>query len=71
MARESNGGTLKRSVGLSGMVFYGVGTMVGGGIYALLGKIVQGAGLFAPLALLLAGGLALLSAFSFAELTRR
>ncbi len=71
MAEEFNSGKLKRSVGLPGMVFYGVGTMVGGGIYALLGKIVQGAGLFAPLALLLAGGLALLSAFSFAELTRR
>lgn len=71
MNQQSNIGKLKRSIGLPGMVFYGVGTMVGAGIYALLGKIVQGAGMFAPLALLLAGGLALLSAFSFAELTRR
>ena len=71
MNQQSNSGKLKRTIGLPGMVFYGVGTMVGGGIYALLGKILQGAGVFTPLALLLAGGLALLSAFSFAELTRR
>lgn len=71
MNQPANSGTLKRTIGLTGMVFYGVGTMVGGGIYALLGKIVQGAGAFTPLAMLLAGGLALLSAFSFAELTRR
>jgi amino acid transporter len=71
MNQRSNNGKLKRNIGLPGMVFYGVGTMVGGGIYALLGKIVQGAGMFTPLALLLAGSLALLSAFSFAELTRR
>jgi amino acid transporter len=45
--------------------------MIGGGIYALLGKIVDGAGVFTPVALLLAGGLALLSAYSFAELARR
>jgi amino acid transporter len=62
---------LKRSIGLTGMVFYGVGTMIGGGFYALLGKIVGQAGVFTPLSLLLAGALALVSAFSFAELSRR
>ena len=69
---ESAGHTeLKRSISLPGMVFYGVGTMIGGGFYALLGKIVHSAGIFTPLALALAGALALLSAFSFAELSRR
>lgn len=65
------GAELKRSIGLPGMVFYGVGTMIGGGFYALLGKIVSTAGVFTPLALALSGCLALLSAFSFAELSRR
>lgn len=45
--------------------------MIGGGFYALLGKIVGSAGVFTPLALAMAGLLALLSAFSFAELSRR
>jgi len=62
---------LKRSIGLYGMVFYGVGTIIGGGFYALLGKIVGDAGVFAPLSLLLACAIALLNAFSFAELSRR
>lgn len=62
---------LKRSIGLTGMVFYGVGTMIGGGFYALLGKIVGEAGVFTPLSIILAGVLALVSAFSFAELSRR
>jgi amino acid transporter len=63
--------SLKRSIGLAGLVFYGVGTMIGGGIYALLGKIIGAVGVFTPLALLLAGAVALVSAFSFAELSRR
>lgn len=62
---------LKRSIGLAGMVFYGVGTMIGGGYYALLGKIVGQTGIFTPLSLLLAGSLAFVSALSFAELSRR
>ena len=49
---------LKRSIGLTGMVFFGVGTMIGGGFYALLGKIVAQAGVFTPLCLLLARFLA-------------
>ena len=71
MGREQDSAELKRSIGLPGMVFYGVGTMIGGGFYALLGKIVSSAGIFTPLALALSGALALLSAFSFAELSRR
>ena len=45
--------------------------MIGGGIYALLGKIIGDVGVFTPLSLLLAGAVALISAFSFAELSRR
>ena len=71
MTSVTGNGELKRSIGLPGMVFYGVGTMIGGGFYALLGKIVGSAGIYTPLSLALAGALALVSAISFAELSRR
>ena len=62
---------LRRSIGLTGLVFYGVGTMVGGGIYALLGKVVGEGGSFAPWSMLLAGVMAIFSALTFAELSSR
>jgi basic amino acid/polyamine antiporter, APA family len=62
---------LNRSINLPMLVFYGVGTMVGGGFYALLGKVAGEAGFAAPLAFAASGALALLSAFSFAELSSR
>lgn len=71
MSQETAEAGLKRTIGLTGMVFYGVGTMIGGGFYALLGKMVGLTGIFTPLSLLLAGVLALMSAFAFAELSRR
>lgn len=71
MSQETAEPRLKRTIGLTGMVFYGVGTMIGGGFYALLGKMVGLTGIFTPLSLLLAGVLALMSAFAFAELSRR
>jgi APA family basic amino acid/polyamine antiporter len=62
---------LKRSITLPFLIFYGLGTMVGGGFYALLGVVLQEAGSATPFALLLTGLLALLSACSFAELSSR
>ena len=63
--------SLKRAIPLPLLVFYGLGTMVGGGFYALLGKVAGEAGLLAPIALALSGLLAFLSATSFAELSSR
>lgn len=68
---RSDPAELKRSIGLVGMVFYGVGTIVGGGIYALLGKMIGAVGVFTPLSLMIAGAVALVSALSFAEMSRR
>jgi amino acid transporter len=59
-----------RRVGLWGAVAIGVGGMVGGGIFAVLGLSVQIAGAGAPIAFLLAGGVALLTARSYALLSR-
>lgn len=50
---------------------YGVGTIVGGGFYALTGKVAGEAGMLLPLSLLAASFIAMFSAFSFAELSAR
>lgn len=71
MAAMSDTSSLRRSVSLPFLVLYGVGTMVGGGFYALLGKITGDAGSATPLAFLLSGLLALLSACAFAEMASR
>ena len=63
--------TLRRSIGLRSLIFYGVGTMVGGGFYALMGKIVGEAGALAPWALAASGLLALVNALAFAEFSSR
>jgi len=62
---------LARSVRFPFLLVYGVGTMVGGGFYALSGKVAGQVGLHAPLAFGLPGLLALLSALSYAELAGR
>ena len=62
---------LKRSLSLPEVMFYGLGTMIGGGIYALTGKVAGQAGMYAPLSFVLSALLALMTAFSYAELTAR
>jgi amino acid transporter len=59
----------KRGVGLMGAVSIGVGGMVGGGIFAVLGLSVQLAHGGAPLGFLLGGIVALLTAYSYARLS--
>lgn len=63
--------TLKRSLGLPMVTFYGLGTIVGGGFYALVGKVAVEAGMLTPLAFLSAALIAMFSAFSYAELSAR
>ncbi len=63
--------TLKRSISLPMLVLYGLGTIVGGGVYALTGKIAGVSGLLAPLAFFVAALLAAFSAFTLAELSSR
>jgi len=62
---------LKRSIGFGLLTFYGVGVMVGAGIYVLVGKVAGVAGPLTPLAFLAAGLAAALSAMAFAELSAR
>ncbi|MGB7819477.1 MAG: APC family permease [Ornithinibacter sp.] len=63
------GSESSRAIGLWGVVAIGVGGMVGGGIFAVLGLSVQIAGGGAPLAFLIAGAVALLTARSYALLS--
>ena len=62
---------LHRRIGLSLLILYGVGVMVGAGIYVLVGKVAGVAGALTPLSFLIAGVAAALSALSFAELSAR
>lgn len=67
----SNEPELKRSLSLVTMTFYGVGAILGAGIYVLVGEVAAAAGYFAPLSFLLACVIALFSAFTYADLTCR
>ncbi len=62
---------LKRSLSLSMLVFYGVGTILGLGIYVLLGKIGGEAGMMAPFSFLLAALIAGFTGLSYGELSAR
>lgn len=64
-------GTLKRRLGPVLLTAYGVGVMVGAGIYVLIGAVAAQAGVWAPLAFVLAGLIAAPSALSYAELSVR
>jgi len=53
------------------LVFYGIGTILGAGIYVLVGKVAGVSGFYAPVSFMLASLLAAFSAFSYAELASR
>lgn len=67
----SDHASLKRAFSLPLLTLYGLGTILGAGIYVLLGKVAGSAGIYAPLAFLFAAVLAAFSAFSYAELSAR
>ncbi|MFP4518078.1 MAG: APC family permease [Oceanicaulis sp.] len=70
-SRVRNTGGLARTLDLSGLTFYGVGTVLGAGIFVVVGEVVAEAGPLSPLAYLLAAVVALTTALSFAELGAR
>lgn len=63
--------TLRRVLGLWLLVFYGLGSIIGAGIYVLVGAVVGVAGYGAPLAFVAAGVLSALTGLSYAELSAR
>lgn len=63
--------SLKRSLGLWLLIFYGLGNILGAGIYVLVGKVAGEAGYFAPLSFMMAAFVAAFTAFTYAELSAR
>ena len=63
--------TLKRAIGLPLLTLYGLGTILGAGIYVLIGEVAGAAGMAAPSAFLIACVVASLTALSYAELSSR
>ena len=62
---------LIRRLTLPLLIFYGIGTILGAGIYVLVGKVAGEAGFYTPFSFLFASILAAFSAFSYAELAAR
>ena len=62
---------LQRSMGLGNLIFYGTGTILGAGIFVVIGEVLGNAGPGAPLAYAVAGLVAVFTALSFAEVGAR
>ena len=62
---------LKRVINLPLLTFYGIGSILGAGIYVLISKIAGISGIYMPISFLVAGVIAGFSAFSYAELSSR
>jgi amino acid transporter len=68
---NGHGTQLRRVLSLPLITFYGLGTILGAGIYVLIGKVAGIAGMHAPFAFLIAAAVAALSGFAYAELGSR
>ena len=64
-------GQLKRVIGFWGITFYGLGGIIGAGIFATIGAIAGRAGVYAPIAFVVAAIPALFAALSYGQLVRR
>ena len=62
---------LKRSLNLPLLTLYGLGNILGAGIYVLIGKVSAQADIFTPVAFLVASILVATTAFTFSELSSR
>ncbi|HHE32815.1 MAG TPA: amino acid permease [Chlorobaculum parvum] len=66
-----SGDRKKRAVGLIGAIAIGIGGMVGGGIFAVLGEAVALAHKATPVAFLFSGIIALVTSYAYAKLSVR
>lgn len=62
---------LKRSISLPFITLYGIGTIIGAGIYVLIGKVASIAGMFTPIAFILSALIATFTGLSYSELASR
>jgi APA family basic amino acid/polyamine antiporter len=68
MAEKEQRGTLKRTLGLWSATAISVGAIIGGGIFVVTGIVAGLAGSALVISMVIAGGIALFTALSFAEL---
>lgn len=59
-----NNTSLARTINLPLLTLYGLGTILGAGIYVLIGKVAGQAGLLAPLAFIVAAFIAWITALA-------
>ncbi len=64
----TDGEILARKINLPLLIFYGLGTILGAGIYVLVGKVAGSAGLLAPLSFIIAAIIAWITAMSYSQL---
>ena len=62
---------LRRSIGLPLLTLYGLGTILGAGIYVLIGEVASVAGYATPLSFVIACAVASFTGLSYAELSSR
>ena len=62
---------LNRSLSLFQITLYGIGTILGAGIYVLLGEVARTSGMSTPLAFVLSAIIVSFSAWSYAQLSRQ
>lgn len=67
----SGGPQLRRTLTLGPLILYGLGVIVGAGIYVAIGAVVERAGTAAPVAFLLAGLVAAATGLCYAEFAGR
>lgn len=63
--------SLKRTVTLPLLILYGLGNILGAGIYVLIGEVAGVAGLLTPLSFLFTSMLLITTAFTYSELSSR
>ena len=68
---ERSNPTLKRSLNLPLLLFYGVGNILGAGIYVLVGEVAGIAGYYAPVAFVVSALIAAITAVTYMELSSR
>lgn len=61
--------SLARNVSFPLLLFYGLGTVLGAGIYVLIGKVAGSAGMLAPMAFFMAAMVAWVTALSYCQLS--
>ena len=67
----TEGAQLRRTLTLGPLILYGLGVIVGAGIYVAIGAVIDRAGTAAPLSFLVAGLVAAASGLCYAELAGR